>query len=220
MGIYVVQQHSLYLFLTFMNTTRLFSSFVYIARRSWPVHGMSKDAEENTKIFFVLVAKFLRTIVKMSRVGVLARIGVSLSVSYVDLVSDVLVFIDYYRKGRKQLAYASGGCITFSLFAQAVLAFQQYRFKSIGEVSIRTVAAFCSLSPLLEGINSWTGRVDPKLPLAASSMYALTKGIEIAFESIPGSLIQINLFLLKRKVLEAKQTFIFLKQAHLQENQH
>ena len=84
---------------------------------------------ELQKLFFVKISKLLRPLVKMARLGVLARISYSLILSYVDLVTSVLVCRDYWNTGRTQLAYASGGCIALALFIQAVTTFFQYRVR-------------------------------------------------------------------------------------------
>ena len=57
---------------------------------------------------------------------------------------------------------------------------------------LRTILAFVGFAPMLEGFNSWTGKDDPEMMLTAAAMYAVTKGIEIAFESIPESIIQVK----------------------------
>ena len=56
----------------------------------------------------------------------LARVSYSLILSYVDLVTGVLVCKDYWDNRRKQLAYASGGCIMLVLFVLSLTTFFQY----------------------------------------------------------------------------------------------
>ncbi|GMH85868.1 hypothetical protein TL16_g10364 [Triparma laevis f. inornata] len=52
--------------------------------------------------------------------------------------------------------------------------------------------ALLGLGPLVEGTSVWTGKEDPDLVLTGPQVYAAIKGTEIAFESIPESIIQIN----------------------------
>ncbi|GMH76012.1 hypothetical protein TL16_g06942 [Triparma laevis f. inornata] len=54
------------------------------------------------------------------------------------------------------------------------------------------MATLVGLGPLLEGLNVWTGKEDPDLLLSGPVMYAGLKAVEIAFESIPESIIQIG----------------------------
>ena len=51
---------------------------------------------------------------------------------------------------------------------------------------------FLGFSPLLEGFNTWTGTETADLMNSPSVMYAVTKAIEIVFESTPESIIQIS----------------------------
>ena len=86
---------------------------------SWRTKGQSDKIVELQKLFFARISKLLRPFVKISRLGVLARVSYSLNLSYVDLVTDVLVCKDYWDNERKQLAYTSGGCIALALVCQA-----------------------------------------------------------------------------------------------------
>ena len=105
------------------------SNFQIHPRRSWPTKDFSKSAIGLHKLFFVEISKLLRPLVKMARIGVLTRVLFSLILSYTDLGTDVLVCRDYWNTGRTRLAYASGGCIAFALFVQAVITFYQYRVR-------------------------------------------------------------------------------------------
>ena len=102
------------------------------------------------------------------------------------------MFVDYWKDERTQLAYASGGCILLSLVLQALLTFFQYAGRSWSERLSRSILALFSLAPLLEGYNTWTGADSSDLMLSSSVTYASTKAMEIAFESIPESIIQIS----------------------------
>ena len=64
--------------------------------------------------------------------------------------------------------------------------------KSGLECGVRTGLALFGCSSLVEGFNTWTGTETADLVISPSVIYALTKAIEIAFESIPESIIQIS----------------------------
>ena len=192
------------------------------SRRSWPTKSQSDKIVELQKLFFARISKLLRPFVKISRLGVLARVSYSLNLSYVDLVTDVLVCKDYWDNERKQLAYTSGGCIALALVLQAAINFQQYKVKEVGwavalwivsgveafspiprcplvlqsksglERGLRTGLAYFICSPLLEGFNTWTSTETADLVISPSAMYTFTKAIEIAFKSIPESIVQIS----------------------------
>ena len=67
-----------------------------------------------------------------------------------------------------------------------------FQSKSGLERGVRTGLALFGFSPLLEGFNTWAGTETAVLMISPSVMYAVTKAIEIAFESILESIIQIS----------------------------
>ena len=97
--------------------------------KSWPTKGVSETGCQNMKIFFFLHAKDMRVLVKMSRIGVAFKIGLTLLFSYSDLITDALVFWSYVSAERTGLAYGSGFCIGVSLLIQAITTFQQYKVR-------------------------------------------------------------------------------------------
>ena len=76
-----------------------------------------------------------------------------------------------------------------AIMAQAVGTFFQYAKKPRKEQAGRTLAALMGLAPLIEGLSVWTGKEDPDLLFSGPMMYAFMKSYEIAFESIPESII-------------------------------
>ena len=75
---------------------------------SWRTKGQSDKIVELQKLFFVRISKLVRPLDKMSRLGVLARVSNSLILSYVDLVTDVLVCKDYWDNERSSLPTRRG----------------------------------------------------------------------------------------------------------------
>ena len=61
----------------------------------------------------------------------------------------------------------------------------------------------------MEGISLWRGREDPDLLFPPSVMYAGIKGIEVAFESVPESIVQ-ALFLLSQRKREIQAQPIYI----------
>ncbi|GMH49084.1 hypothetical protein TrVE_jg4232 [Triparma verrucosa] len=90
------------------------------------------------------------------------------------------------------------GFAMLAIMAQAVGTFFQCTKKPRKEQAERNLAALMGLAPLIEGLSVWTGKKDPALLFSGPMMYAFMKSYEIAFESIPESIIQI-LDLLKAK---------------------
>ncbi|GMI04408.1 hypothetical protein TrLO_g9678 [Triparma laevis f. longispina] len=92
----------------------------------------------------------------------------------------------------KRTTYAMAGFAILAIVLQAALTFFVYAKKPWRELFGRTLIALLGLGPLVEGTSVWTGKEDPDLVLTGPQVYAAIKGTEIAFESIPESIIQIN----------------------------
>ncbi|GMH48191.1 hypothetical protein TrLO_g870 [Triparma laevis f. longispina] len=85
--------------------------------------------------------------------------------------------------------------VQIRVLMKMMMTFFQYAKKSKGERFGRTLAALLGLGPLVEGASLWTGKEDDDLMVSGPAMYATMKAIEIAFESIPESFIQISALL-------------------------
>ena len=169
--------------------------------KSFPTGNMSKEEKDNFAEVLAVVGKELRTASKMARIGVALKIFLTLVLGYVDVVTDFLVAQSYYDAGEVGTAQATAGFAILAIVIQAMFTFFQYAKKPWKEQGGRTLAALLGLGPLLEGLSVWTGKEDSDLLLSGPKMYAFMKAVEIAFESIPESIIQL-LGLLKAKVGE------------------
>jgi len=162
------------------------------AGKSFALTGsMSQEEKENLAEFLATVGKELRTASKMARMGVGMMIALELLMGYFDIVTDILVAKSYYDAGQISTAQATAGFAVFAIIAQATVTFVNYTRRSWKEKVGRTIIALLGLAPIVEGLNAWTGKEDADLLLSGPMMYALIKGIEIAFESIPECIIQV-----------------------------
>ena len=73
------------------------------------------------------LAKGLKLMVKLGRIGVLMKTSLTLLFSYSDLITNALMFLSFRRRGKMELANALGPCIDVSLVLQAILISFQYR---------------------------------------------------------------------------------------------
>ncbi|GMH75404.1 hypothetical protein TL16_g06753 [Triparma laevis f. inornata] len=162
--------------------------------------NMSEAEAENFTEFLVVIATRTRLLMKMSRIGVALKLAVTLSLGYADVLTDFLVAKSYYDAGKLSTAYATAGFAVFAIVVQAFFTFFQYGKKSWKERFGRSFAALLGLAPLLEGASIWTGKEDGDLLVSFPMMYAIMKGVEIAFESIPESIIQVNGLLKQQNV--------------------
>ncbi|GMH79514.1 hypothetical protein TL16_g08173 [Triparma laevis f. inornata] len=160
--------------------------------KSVPTQGMMEEQKEGLKLFLINVAKQNRLAKKMARIGIAWKLLLTLSMGYLDVMTDLLVAKSYYDAGKFSAAYATAGFAVLAIMLQAVFTFFQYAKKTGKERFGRTLLALLGLGTLIEGANVWTGKEDSDLVVSGPAMYALMKAAEIAFESIPESIIQIG----------------------------
>ncbi|GMH88430.1 hypothetical protein TL16_g11155 [Triparma laevis f. inornata] len=159
---------------------------------SWPVQWMDEEAKENQKLFFIRVAKRHRVARKMGRWGVGIKLFITLVIGYADIVTDFLVAKSYYDVQEFSTAYTTAGFGILAILIQAFLTFFQYANKKWYERLGRTILALMGLGPLVEGAGVWTGKENFDTLFSGPFMYAALKAIEISFESVPESIIQVG----------------------------
>ncbi|GMI17372.1 hypothetical protein TrLO_g9357 [Triparma laevis f. longispina] len=148
------------------------------AKACLPSEGISR---ESMMEFLIVIATRIRVLMKMSRIGVALKLLMTRSMGYADVLTDLLVAKIYYDMEDFRKAYATAGFAKFAIVVQAAITFFQYAKKSWKERLGRTFAALLGLGPLMEGWSVWTGKEDPDLLRAGSDIYAIMKGVEIAF---------------------------------------
>ncbi|GMH56646.1 hypothetical protein TrLO_g14360 [Triparma laevis f. longispina] len=157
--------------------------------------GMDEEEREVNLQILLGMAKRCKAVARreqMAHAGVAVKIGFTLFLGYVDVITDFLVAQSYYEVGDYTTAYATAGFATLAITLQAAITFWQYGKKSKRERFGRTLLAMLGLGPLVEGAAVWTGKEDNDLVISESMMYASIKAFEIAFESIPESIIQVG----------------------------
>ncbi|GMH90165.1 hypothetical protein TrVE_jg8105 [Triparma verrucosa] len=146
----------------------------------------------NIKRFLTALAKIIRPLMKMSRIGVATRVFISLVVGYFDLTTDLLVANQYLENGLTGWFY---GCILFvaiTLFFHVQLAILQYRARGWFVCVKQALLAVLCLSPVVEGFQVWVGTEQPvDLLFEASIMLSCIKATEVACESLPEAVIQL-----------------------------
>ncbi|GMI14938.1 hypothetical protein TrLO_g10403 [Triparma laevis f. longispina] len=154
---------------------------------------MSPVDKQGLKLFLIGVAKKNRIAKKMARYGVGLKIAMTLGLGYMDILTDLFVARSYYEAGKLNTAYATAGFAVMAILIQTLVTFFQYGKMSWRERLGRTLMALFGMAPLMEGASVWVGKEDKDLQLfTGPAMYAFMKAAEIAFESIPESIIQIG----------------------------
>lgn len=107
------------------------------------------------------------------------KLLMTLSLGYMDIVTDFLVAKSYFDANEFNTAYATAGFAVLAITIQAIFTFFVYAKKSKRGRFGRTGAALLGMAPLLEGANVWTGKEDGDLLVSGPAMYALMKACEI-----------------------------------------
>ena len=151
-----------------------------------------KAAVRNFRVLLTELAVLMRPMIKMFRVALGLRLSVIAISSYADMVTDVLVTIDFFKKGQTSMGAASVSCVCTALLFQFLCIIMQYHGQKQNKKSFYMgIITLVGLGPLLQawevfrGIEQGEGMMcDP------SRMLATTKAIEILFESLPESILQ------------------------------
>ncbi len=114
---------------------------------------------ENIMQVLVDVGESIRPAMKMARVGVFAKIFVSVSLTYSDIISDILVTKSYYERGMMTWFRMSAALIITALVVQFAFVYFQYRPGGYKRWVPRVLASILGLSHLLEGYLVWSGSV-------------------------------------------------------------
>ncbi|GMH78097.1 hypothetical protein TL16_g07666 [Triparma laevis f. inornata] len=127
---------------------------------------------------------------RKNKVGLTIRIVLTLLMGYFDVITDFKVAYVYYYNRQFVVAYYIAGFAVFTLLIQAAVTIQQHKQKGWAECYGRALIALLGGAPIMEGAAVWIGKEDPTLLFPPTVMFAGIKGIEVAFEAVPGSIVQ------------------------------
>jgi hypothetical protein len=125
-----------------------------------------------------------------------------------DVVTDVLVGLQFIEEGRGSDAKASFTILGIAVFSHVLLAYIQHRKKSPKELAMRLLAALFMLTPLVESYSVWTGAAKAEGELVDPIFILIvTRFIELIIESFPESILQLTIAL--RDVNSVSTVMIF-----------
>jgi len=127
--------------------------------------------------------------------GLAKRVALGAFLSIGDLVSDTTVIISYFEEGRTGQAYALISMVTMSLFCQIILVLAQNSKKSRSEILRELFFVVTFLKPAVDAYRVSTGYEDGQLNFSPLQEMGVSKGAELAAESIPGNVLQIYVFI-------------------------
>lgn len=82
------------------------------------------------------MAALRRVHMQMSKIGIAAKLSMTLTLGYTDVLTDFLVAKSYYDVKEFNNAYATAGFAVFAIAGQALCTFPQYgkKVRRVGEV--------------------------------------------------------------------------------------
>ncbi|GMI39967.1 hypothetical protein TrCOL_g2008 [Triparma columacea] len=159
---------------------------------TWREESGSLNVKKNVRAFVVELAIKLRPMVKMFRIGLGMRLFTVAASSYVDMATDVLVTIAFFRTaGQEGWGMASLTCVSAGIGFQALFAWLQYRGLGFRKWGPMVLSALFGVLPVIEAWSVFRGAEQAEgMMFDPLMMLAITKGSEIVFESLPESIIQ------------------------------
>ena len=126
-----------------------------------------------------------------------------------------MVALAYRNLKKPEICFSMLSLVAFGVLCQAIVTYFQYREKPAKERILSLMAALLGLAPLHQGYNVWTGHVDDEsigdLLVPPPVLFGVLKGLEIAIECIPESVLQTGAILsLSREELAAEETQLSL----------
>jgi len=127
--------------------------------------------------------------------GLAKRVTLGALLSIMDMITDVGVINTYQASGNTSEANSLIAMILSSLAAQLLLAYVQNHKKSKWVILRESAFVVTFLKPGVDAFRVATGHEDKDTTFNPLVEMALGKGCELAFESIPGGLLQAYIFI-------------------------
>ena len=121
------------------------------------------------------------------------------------MITDVGVIFSYFRNGDTAQAYSLMGMIGANVCVQLLITYGQNHKKSKWVLLRELLYVVTLLKPAVDAFRVATGHEDEHAVMSPLVELSLGKGTELAFESIPGGLLQAYVF-----INSPKKTMFFL----------
>jgi len=151
----------------------------------------AKEAIEFMKRVAHALAKKIVKWLKMARVGLTVRIAAALILTYEDIMTDILVSLEFKETGRDGFFRTSVGALALAIFLHTLVAWLDSAKKPPKVSFRRFLVSFSMLSPIMDAYNVWTGKdTDKDLMFTPDEALVMSRVIELVFENLPESVLQ------------------------------
>ena len=146
--------------------------------------------------FFVpMMNQIAKELLANSKLGLKWRVGLGAGLSIMDMITDAGVINTYRASGNTAGAYSLMAMIGSNMAVQLLITYGQNKKKSRWEILREFAFVVTFLKPGVDAFRVATGLVDEHATYNPLVEMALGKGAELAFESIPGGLLQAYFFI-------------------------
>ncbi|GMI28926.1 hypothetical protein TeGR_g10534 [Tetraparma gracilis] len=187
------------------------SANVSVQADEWAVEFLPDDDILSSQLFrrfLVRLAVLIRGSLKLAMWGAFLRLLLLLALGYQDMVTDVLVAIEYFNTGQLGAAYASFGILGVAIVFHMLICFGQHRKKPLKKQLMYMLASMCFLMPLIESYNVWTGKEQHESDgMAPILVLIATRAIELIVESFPECVLQLQIALSNTSNLSSIMVF-------------
>jgi len=146
-------------------------------------------------IFEPIIIAIAKELMVASKLGLAKRVALGAGLSIMDMITDTGVINSYRVSGNMAGSYSLMAMIGSNMAVQLLFTYAQNRKKSKWVILREFAFVVTFLKPGVDAYRVATGHEDEHAVVSPLQEMALGKGTELAFESIPGGLLQAYVFI-------------------------
>jgi len=163
---------------------------------SWLKDSKELEGFVTDNIWFEpMMNEIAKELLKRSNLGLKWRVGLGAGLSIMDMITDTGVINTYRASGNTAGAYSLMAMIGSNMAVQLLITYMQNKKKSKWVILREFAFVVTFLKPAVDAYRVATGHEDEDAVMSPLQEMGFGKGTELAFESIPGGLLQAYFFI-------------------------
>jgi len=146
-------------------------------------------------IFEPIIIAIAKELMVASKLGLAKRVALGAGLSIMDMITDTGVINSYRASGNMADAYSLMAMIGSNMAVQLLFTYAQNRKKSKWVILRELMFVVTFLKPAVDAYRVATGHMDEDVVFSPLQELSFGKGTELAFESIPGGVLQAYVFI-------------------------
>jgi len=146
-------------------------------------------------VFEPIVIGIAKELMVASKLGLAKRVALGAGLSIMDMITDTGVINSYRASGNMADAYSLMAMIGSNMAVQLLFTYAQNRKKSKWVILRELMFVVTFLKPAVDAYRVATGHMDEDVVFSPLQELSFGKGTELAFESIPGGVLQAYVFI-------------------------